>query len=174
MAAPIKEVAEDSSERNRAFIKHTLLYYINDIDSGKHNQPRESPPPPAIVCPALCVYVCVCMRVLIPRARTRARSFHCRVPSLDSRNERFLINIGRRLFFARVPFPATLIPPQPLLIYTLMSLLIFRAASWSHRLMLSSSSLDQQISQNNESKRKPLAVTLRASLISCSYMFLNA
>jgi hypothetical protein len=74
MAAPIKEVAEDSSERNRAFIKHTLLYYINDIDSGKHNQPRESPPPPAIVCPALCVYVCVCVCAYLFREHVHARA----------------------------------------------------------------------------------------------------
>lgn len=45
MVAPIREVLWIFPERrSRAFIKHTLLYYINDIDSEKHNQPGPSSP----------------------------------------------------------------------------------------------------------------------------------
>lgn len=70
MAAPIREV--DFSGCNRAFIKHTLLYYINDIDSEKHNQLRtlflrraahhptlRSSLRPRV--PYTCVYTCVCV-----------------------------------------------------------------------------------------------------------------
>lgn len=109
METAIREVAVDFSGRNRAFIKHTLLYYINDIDSKKHNQPRDLLLLPLQTHPfdfhcgrVYGVYVCV-----ISRARThihtRARNFYFYLPSLDSRNERFLINIGRRLFFAALP-----------------------------------------------------------------------
>lgn len=77
METAIREVAVDFSGRNRAFIKHTLLYYINDIDSKKHNQPRDLLPPPRckptpfdLHCGRVCS-VCACV---ISRARTHAHT----------------------------------------------------------------------------------------------------
>jgi len=75
MAAPIKEVAADSSERNRAFIKHTLLYYINDIDSGKHNQPREPSSSGHCGCVPDCVRVYVFREHVHARAASAQRTF---------------------------------------------------------------------------------------------------
>lgn len=104
----------DFSGRNRAFIKHTLLYYINDIDSEKHNQnsvvplsslPSRTYPSDSIV---VACTPCMCVRYFASTPTyTHTRGALPQpllyVPSLDSRNERFLINIGRRLFFADLP-----------------------------------------------------------------------
>lgn len=100
----LERSAVDFSGRNRAFIKHTLLYYINDIDSEKHNQNPVAPLSSLRTYPSdhscgrvystscLCVCVCVLFREH-PHTRARPQPL-LYVPSLDSRNERFLINIG--------------------------------------------------------------------------------
>lgn len=105
----LERSAVDFSGRNRAFIKHTLLYYINDIDSEKHNQSPVAPLSSLRTYPSdhcgrvygmLCLCVCVISRTH-PHARADPQPL-LYVPSLDSRNERFLINIGWRLFFANL------------------------------------------------------------------------
>lgn len=149
MAAPIREVlwifpgVIAPSSSTLCCITLMILIRRNTISSEPSSSAAAHPPLRPSLWPRVLymymygsVHVCVCV---ISRTRTHKnanerasawffRSFH--VPSLNSRNEAFLINIGPRLFFADLSLPSPLPPSlsfalQQPLIYTLMPRLIF-------------------------------------------------